>query len=300
MPYPSDISAAPSRVLAVGIATLDLIHQVASYPPEDAEVRASASWRRRGGNATNTLVALSQWGHACSWAGNSSDDADADFVFADLKKYGVSTELVQRLSGGRLPSSNIVLSQATGSRTIVHYRDLPEYSAAAFADIDPAGFDWIHFEGRHVPALLDMLARTRDLGGPMCSVEIEKPREDIEAAAELADLVFYSRHYVQALGFTDAAGFLRQLPDGHPEAYCAWGKSGAWRRSTDAVIDHSPAFPPAAVVDTLAAGDVFNAGVIDARLRGLSGRRAVERGCRVAGFKCGIQGLGGLSGAILA
>lgn len=303
MPNPSDIPAAPTRVpgrvLAVGIATLDLISQVDSYPAEDAEVRASASWRRRGGNATNTLVALSQWGHACSWAGNISDDADADFVLADLQMHGISIDLARRLSGGRLPTSYIVLSQATGSRTIVHYRDLPEYSAAAFADVDPAGFDWIHFEGRNVPELLTMMARMRDRGGPPCSVEVEKPRKGIEAVAELADLVFYSRHYVRFRGYSDADSFLQQLPQGHPEAYCAWGQSGAWCRSTDAVIDHSPAFPPAGVVDTLAAGDVFNAGVIDARLRRLSGHRAVEWGCRVAGYKCGVQGLDGLSGAIV-
>ena len=145
-----------------------------------------------------------------------------------------------------------------------------------------------------------MLTRIHARGGPRCSVEVEKPRKGIEAAAELADLVFYSRHYVQARGFSDADRFLRQLSTGHPEAYVAWGESGAWRRSVDAHIDHSPAFPPLAVVDTLAAGDVFNAGIIDACLRGMSGRRVVEWGCRVAGYKCGIQGLDGLSGAIVA
>jgi ketohexokinase len=52
------------------------------------------------------------------------------------------------------------------------------------------------------------------------------------------------------------------------------------------------------VVDTLGAGDVFNAGVIDARLRGLAAERAVEWACRVAGYKCGVRGLDQLAGAI--
>ena len=299
MPSSPDTSAVPSRVLAVGIATLDLINRVDAYPPEDAEVRASASWRRRGGNATNTLVALSQWGHVCSWAGTISDDPDAEFVLADLHEHGISTEQARRVPGCRLPTSNIVLSQATGSRTIVHYRDLPEYSSEVFAQIDLGQFDWVHFEGRNVPELVNMLAQVRGRGGPPCSVEIEKPRKGIEAAAALADLVLYSRPYVRSRGFTDAPGFLSRLPKWHPEAYCAWSQSGAWVRSTGAVVHHSPAFPPAEVVDTLAAGDVFNAGVIDARLRGLSGPSVVEWACRVAGYKCGVQGLDRLSGAIV-
>ncbi len=288
----------PGRILAVGIATLDLISRVDRYPAEDAEVRANASWRSRGGNATNTLVALAQWGHACAWAGTTSADSDGDLVLADLHRCGIATDAVRRIPGSRLPTSQVTLSQATGSRTIVHYRDLIEYTAGMFAGVDPAEYDWIHFEGRNVPELSGMLERVRETGGPGCSVEIEKPREGIETLVELADLVLYSRQYARSRGFSTAERFLRQLPSGHPEAYCAWGEAGAWGRSRDAEIVHAPAFPPDRVVDTLAAGDVFNAGVIDARLRGFSYARGVEWACRLAGYKCGQQGLDRLAEAI--
>jgi ketohexokinase len=300
LPTESTSSASSRRILAVGIATLDLINRVAVYPDEDAEVRAESCRRARGGNATNTLVALSQWGHACTWAGTCSTDADGDLVLTDLRTNGVATGPVRRVNGCRLPTSYIVVSRATGSRTIVHYRDLPEYSADDFDAVDPTGFDWIHFEGRNPAELVRMLQRVRRVGGPRCSLEIEKPRPGIERAVELADLVLYSRHYVRGTGGDAAAGFLRRLPDGHPEAYCAWGESGAWVRSRDGEISHSPAFAPPRVVDTLAAGDVFNAGVIDARLRGWSCGRSVEWACRVAGYKCGLAGLDGLAGAVFS
>jgi ketohexokinase len=45
------------------------------------------------------------------------------------------------------------------------------------------------------------------------------------------------------------------------------------------------------VVDTLAAGDTFNAAVIAARCRGRPLAAAVDYGCRIAGHKCGISGL---------
>lgn len=58
-----------ARILTVGIATLDIVNQVSAYPAEDDEIRATAQTIRRGGNATNTAVVLSQLGHQVDWAG---------------------------------------------------------------------------------------------------------------------------------------------------------------------------------------------------------------------------------------
>ena len=55
-----------AHILAIGIATLDTVFSVDTYPAEDGEIRADGMRVARGGNATNTLVALRQLGHACS------------------------------------------------------------------------------------------------------------------------------------------------------------------------------------------------------------------------------------------
>ena len=65
-----------ARILGVGIATLDIINTVDGYPAEDSEVRAIHQRICRGGNATNTLVVLSQLGHRCAWAGVLADEPD--------------------------------------------------------------------------------------------------------------------------------------------------------------------------------------------------------------------------------
>lgn len=54
------------------------------------------------------------------------------------------------------------------------------------------------------------------------------------------------------------------------------------------------------VVDTLGAGDTFNAGVICALALGKGMQAALDTGCLVAGTKCGIVGFGGLSDALAA
>ncbi|MEW8046344.1 MAG: PfkB family carbohydrate kinase, partial [Candidatus Thiodiazotropha sp.] len=123
------------RVLAVGGATLDIINRVAAFPDEDDELRAAAQRQCRGGNATNTLVVLTQLGHHCSWAGTLGDDAASRFIMRDLQQCGVDTEWATIQPGGVTPTSHIIASQATGSRTIIHYRDLPEYRIEAFEKI---------------------------------------------------------------------------------------------------------------------------------------------------------------------
>jgi ketohexokinase len=284
------------RILAVGIATLDVVNEVAAYPAEDAEVRALRQTRRRGGNATNTLVVLAQLGHRCDWAGVLADEPDAALVLDDLARHRIGVAHCQHHLGGKLPTSYVTLSAATGSRTIVHYRDLPEYPAAAFAAIPLQDYDWVHFEGRAVVELEAMLRWLRAAGGPPCSLEVEKPRPGIERLFPLADLLLFSRHYARARGYTQAAALLQaEVPAGTP-ASCAWGDAGAWGRSGDGQIQHSPACPPPRAVDTLGAGDVFNAAVIDAHLRGASWAECIAAGCRLAGRKCGQPGLDGLQG----
>lgn len=278
------------RCLGVGIATVDVVFDVADYPAENAEVRAAALQQTRGGNVTNTLVALQQWGNACAWAGMLCPGPGAELVLADLQRVGVDTRWCRWADSGTLPTSVVLRSAASASRTIVHYRDLPELSAEAFAAIDLDAFDWIHFEGRHVPALGAMLRRVRAHGGPRCSLEVEKPRPAIETLFDLPDLLLFSRAYAEQQGFATAPELLAARA-AHTPAVCAWGEQGAWSREPGAPARHAPACPPARLVDTLAAGDVFNAAVVHAYAGGADLAASTRAACATAGAKCGRQGL---------
>ncbi len=277
----------------MGIATLDIVNRVASYPEEDAEVRALGQQVVRGGNTTNTLVVLSQLGHDCSWGGCLADEPDSQVILDDLARYQVDTIHCMVHAGGKVPTSYVVQSASTGSRTIVHHRDLPEFPAEAFDLIDLDDFDWVHFEGRNIAALKSMLARTR-LAGLPCSLEVEKARSGIEQLFELPDVLLYSRGYARHAGYDRPDEFLADIPPTGREAYCAWGELGAWVRDAAGHVHHAPPQRPPEVIDTLGAGDVFNAAVIDARVRELSPIEAAACGCALAGRKCGQQGLGDL------
>lgn len=292
-------TAAGGCVLGVGIATLDLINEVADYPLEDSEVRCLSQRQARGGNVTNTLTVLAQIGHHCRWAGTLADDLGADFIQSDLGKHGISLDSVVRIAGANTPTSTILLSRATGSRTICHHRDLRELTAADFEQVSLDGLDWVHFEGRNPLETQQMLARVRkEAPFARISVELEKPRSDIEALMADADLLLIGRAFAQTQAGekVDPARYLAGLANrtGIHALVLGWGAQGAWLLTPGDTPALVSAFSPPRVVDTIGAGDALNAGVIDALLGGQDLYDAVSHGVHLAGVKCGQIGFDGL------
>lgn len=282
-----------AHILAVGIATLDMVFNVSRYPEEDEEMRADSMRVSRGGNATNTLVVLSQLGHACSWGGVLAESLESHLIVDDLARHEIDFSACPA-HAGRPPTSAITLSRETGSRTIVHYRDLPEFSYADFERIVLLPIDWIHFEGRNVAELEKMLNRVKQIRPDLkISIEAEKIRTGLEAILPMADLLLCSKVYAKHNGFDEPQAFLEQQHQQAPgtDVVLAWGDMGAYGMDATGRTFESPAYPPLSVVDTLGAGDVFNAAVIDAYVRRLGMGEALEAGCRRAGYKCGVTGL---------
>lgn len=284
-------------MLGVGIATLDLITEVEAYPAEDAEVRAFAQRRVRGGNVTNTLSILAQLGHACAWLGTLADDAASRAILEDLGRHGIDASGAVPVPGAATPTSYIALSRATGSRTIVHYRDLPELDAAAFESHSLTGVQWIHFEGRAPEETARMIASARRrCPAAVVSVELEKRRPGIEALFDGPHLVLVGRAFAEASGCASPSDFLQRLEprSGAALFVLGWGAEGAYFLARGGAVQRAPVAPPPRVVDTLGAGDCLNAGVIDGLARGLPASEAVTRAVRLAGIKCWRSGLDGL------
>lgn len=286
-----------SRILIVGNATLDIINVVDSYPHEDQEVRASSQHISRGGNAANTAVVLSQLGHQCQWAGSLADEPGGEQIRDNLAENGIDLGAVYTVNKGKVPTSYVTLSRLNGSRTIVHYRDLPEYPFRQFRAIDLDPLDWVHFEGRNLTEVEQMMMHVRKTQPNLTlSLEAEKVREGIDRLFPLADLIMFSRDYALHQRAHNAEGFLQQLAKRELSAIlsCTWGDAGAYALEPGGEIQHAPAFSPAMVVDTLGAGDVFNAGLIDQLVRGHALEIALIEASRLAGKKCGIYGLDNL------
>ncbi len=284
-----------SFILITGNATLDIVNVVDHYPHEDEEMRAIRQWSGMGGNAANVARMLAAHRHRCDWAGVLADDADGQRILANAQACGIGMDYASRQEGAS-PVSYITLNQQNGSRTIVHHRDLVELSAKFFARLPVAHYDWLHFEGRNVSELENMLAYTREnIFDQPISLEIEKARDGLEALIPQVDLVMFSGAYAQSQGFQDAESFLRDRQARHGDVWmtCTWGEAGAWAVDQLGVIFHAPALKVDAV-DTVGAGDVFNAGLIHALATGQVLEEALHYATELAGRKVAQQGFDGL------
>lgn len=284
-------------LLGVGCAVLDIVREVERYPGEDEEVRALTQDWRLGGNVANTLSLLRQLGHACAWCGTLADDAASEEILAALVELGIDTSAARRWTGYQSPLSCVTLSRATGSRSIVHFRDLPELEAQDFTSQTLSGYGWLHFEGRNpmeTSAMLrDAAARRPDL--PI-SLEIEKPRPGLDSLLVGPWILIFSRAYVLASGHREPEAFLAtQWPKTSAELlFLAWGEVGAYGQARQGPLYYAPAHAISPLVDTLAAGDVFNAALIDGLRKGLALEFVLSRAVNLAGHKCGRRGLEGV------
>ncbi len=286
------------NILAVGIATIDIINEVDNYPKEDSEIRALNQLCQRGGNATNTLVLLSQLGHNCFWAGTMADDINVKVITSDLDSYHIDFTNTRCVEHATNPTSYIIHSNDTASRSIVHYRDLEEYDINDFKQIKLDNFDWIHFEGRNIENvfLMQQFCK-RNFPHIKISVEIEKVRTQIEKLFEYADVILFSRPYAVNSAYKNAEEFLlaQQINFNNKILSCTWGDKGA-SLSINGRLFSQPAYRPDKVIDTLAAGDTYNAAIIHALLETedlskANGEEILYFSCKIAGEKCAQRGI---------
>ncbi|NXC22336.1 KHK Ketohexokinase, partial [Corythaeola cristata] len=283
--------AAEKRILCQGLVCLDIISVVEAYPAEDSEIRCVSQRWQRGGNASNSCTVLSLLGAPCAFMGSLVPGHAADFIVADFQRRGVDVTHVAWQPSGNVPCACCVVSAASGSRTIVLYdTNTPDVTARDFERVDLSQYKWIHWE------VSPGWGRARARTWPSTSGTGRPPRRCGGCAAACSRGRTGAREG-HRLGGTRPCPKPTSPPRPPPTRatlICAWAEEGADAMGPDGELVHSDAFPPETLVDTLGAGDTFNAAVIFALSAGKSLQDALTFGCQIAGRKCGILGFDGI------
>ncbi|XP_026162921.1 ketohexokinase isoform X1 [Mastacembelus armatus] len=227
------------------------------------------------------------------------------FIMADFLRHAVDVSAVVWQVNGQTPCACCVVCPSRGSRTIIlSDMNLPDVTAEDFTKVDLHQYKWIHWEGRNAEEQVKMIQQVVMHNSALpqqqriiISVEIEKTQETLYQLFPHGDVVFVSKDVARHFGFESAEAALRGLYGRVKQGavlVCAWAEKGADALGPDGLIVHSDAFPPETLVDTLGAGDTFNAAVIYKLSNGVSLQDALIFGCQVAGQKCGIHGYEGI------
>ncbi|KAG2467847.1 KHK Ketohexokinase, partial [Polypterus senegalus] len=293
------------KIMCIGLVCLDIISVVDKYPEEDTDTRCLSQRWQRGGNASNSCTVLSLLGARCAFMGSLAAGQVANFIVDDFTARGVDISSVVWQNEGVTPCACCIVCSNDGSRTVLLYdTNLPDVTAENFKTVDLSDYKWIHVEARNANEQVKMIKRIEQYNDMMAagqkitvSVEIEKTRDDLYQLFSYGDVVFVSKDVARKFGFNSPSEALKGLYSKVKKGailICAWAEKGADGLCSDNKIVHSDAFPPEKIVDTLGAGDTFNASVIFALSNGKSLQEALTFGCKTAGKKCGLHGYDGI------
>ncbi len=117
-----------NKIVGIGANVYDTLITAPFYPTEDTKLRATAVKECGGGPCGTGLVAAAKLGASAAYIGALAKDSGGEFLLADMKRFGMSCDLVDMVEGKSSFSSYIVLSEESASRTCVFNKaNLPDF-----------------------------------------------------------------------------------------------------------------------------------------------------------------------------
>lgn len=288
-------SSAPA-VLCAGIGVQDIVFRVAQFPPPGGKCMTDQFRIVTGGCAVNAAIAVARLGGRANYAGPLGDPADAvsNQLMAEMAHEAIDTTGVVRVAGATAPVSGIMID-AAGERMIATYRD-KRIEVARVNDPDRLveNISLLLADNRFPDFVRPICEAARRRGIPVV-LDADRPTvEDDPLFAIPTHVVFSGECLRETTGLNDLeAGLTRIAP--RSRAFLAVSDGpGPIRYIADGAVRRLPVFSVNAI-DTLAAGDVFHAGIALALAEGHDEIAAMRFGAAAAGLKC--TRFGGSSGA---
>ncbi len=275
-------------VLVIGRSCLDVIVVVNQFPQENQKLPLEFRLTEGGGQGGTASCCISRLGGRVAYVGKLGDDDEGSLCLKRLTDFGVTTEFVDIVKGGKTPVAYVFITAGSGARSIIYERNtLP------LLEIDPILENLIR---QTSVALLD--PQVTYLGGQVKKVagsnvkvvyDCERWRAGIEDVMQTADYFIPSSEFLAAdeLGFHEMAFNQRIIKLDQMVAgalIVTHGEDGAYYITDDTL--YHVAVPKVQVVDTVGAGDNFHAAFALALTHGFDLHQAVKFSAAVASLSC--------------
>lgn len=264
-----------SKVLVVGVATLDTIVLVEKYPHADERVIAKETIQGFGGPAATAAVTMARLGIDVSIACVIGDDEAGRKIFDNLKAEGVDTSNVVIDPKVHTAIGTIVVSESTQSRAIMAqpHNEIPKKPGVI------EGFSWIHVDHLGMSALKTWGVSR---GGPFkLSIDIGYRYPGLKSSDY--DLYVPSENITTDVSSAKSDKNLVVISKGAAGSVYSDGQESG----------EVPALK-GEILSTLGAGDVFHGALVATQVWGEKLRESVEIANVVAGLSC--RALDGQSG----
>ncbi len=275
-------------VLVIGRSCLDYIAVINQFPQENQKVPLEFRLTEGGGQGGTAACCISRLGGKVAYAAKLGDDEEGRFCLQRLADFGVATDFIDVVRGGKTPVAYVFVTAANGHRTIIYERNaLPRIT------LDE---NLKKLAARSEIVLLD--PEVTYLGGPLKEAagnpikivyDCERWRQGLEKIMDTADYFIPSAEFLDSerLNF-GAIPFNRKIARLNERVFgqliVTRGAKGAYYPAGDKL--YRVAAPAVKAIDTIGAGDNFHAAFALALKKGFDLHQAVKLSVAVASLSC--------------
>lgn len=257
---------ANQRILAIGLATVDLISLLPTFPRANSRVVAQEMSFGGGGPAATAAVALSRLGHTVEVVTSVGADQMGEMVLHGLNLEGVNTKAIIVSPEGTTSVSQVVVNSETRERLIVTKPGSGIEEAVANFDFNIPK-SWIHLDQSGYAALVETGKRDFVFKNHLVSIDggnrIENLNlENVELYAPTIDEL----RNIYGAALTPRELLQSALASGAKTVVATDGADGSYSLENGELI-HASAFT-GPIYSTLGAGDVFHGALLASLING--------------------------------
>ncbi len=273
-------------VIGLGIAPLDMLGILPSYPSLDEKTEFTEISIQGGGPVPTAMVTLARLGARVSFVGKIGQDLNGNLIKEELEREGVDTSHLIVDPKAKTPVAYIWIDGRNGKKAIA--LDRTGNSGLQPQELDREHITscrFLHLDGRETETCLRAARWAREEGIKVV-LDLGSLRSRLESILGLTDYLITSEGFAQTYtGLKDPKKAAQALFRPHYQVVVVTlGERGSVGFSPTGIV-YQPSFK-VKVVDTTGAGDVFHGAFIYSLLQGWDLTKALRFSNGAAALKC--------------